>query len=209
MTRILLVDDHPLVRQGVRGAIASELPDASFVEAGDVAAALAALDGGPFDLVILDLDMPGRDGLSLLGELQGRGGPKRMVLSGLPEESFAVRCLQLGASAFLDKGTGAAEVVAAVRKVLAGGRYVSGALAEVLAAQLGGDLRHAPHEALSGRELQVLRMVARARTVKEISAELHLSESTVATYRARIAQKLGLSSNVELTRYALQHKLAD
>jgi DNA-binding NarL/FixJ family response regulator len=209
MIRVLLVDDHPLVRRGVRGAIESELADSAFAEAGDVAAALVELDRGPFDLVILDLDLPGRDGLSLLEELQRRGGPKRIVLSGLPEESFAVRCLKLGAGAFLDKASGATEILAAVRKVLAGGRYVSGALAEAMAATLGGDLRHAPHEALSGRELQVLRMVARARTVKEIAAELHLSESTVATYRARIAHKLGLSSNVELTRYALQHKLAD
>lgn len=204
-----MVDDHPLVRRGVRGAIESELPGLTFAEAGDVADALVELDRAPVDLVILDLDMPGRDGLSLLEELQRRGGPKRIVLSGLSEEAFAVRCLKLGASAFIDKGTGASEIVAAVRKVLAGGRYVSGTLAEALAATLGGDLRHAPHEALSGRELQVLRMVARAHTMKEIAAELKLSESTVATYRARIAQKLGLSSNVELTRYALQHKLAD
>jgi DNA-binding NarL/FixJ family response regulator len=209
MTRVLLVDDHPLVRRGLRGAIEAELQDAAFAEAGDVSAALAELDRAPFDLIILDLDLPGRDGLSLLEELQRRGGPPRIVLSGLPEEAFAVRCLKLGASAFLDKATGAGEILAAMRKVLAGGRFVSTSLAESLAAALGGDLRHAPHEALSGRELQVLRMVARARTIKEISAELHLSESTVATYRSRIAQKLGLSSNVELTRYALQHRLAD
>jgi DNA-binding NarL/FixJ family response regulator len=115
----------------------------------------------------------------------------------------------LGASGYLNKGSASEEVVAAARKVMAGGKYVTARLAERLATLLGGPVQQAPHECLSERELQVLRMVAGGKTIKEIAAEIALSEKTVATYRGRIAKKLGLNSNVELTRYALKHQLAD
>jgi DNA-binding NarL/FixJ family response regulator len=132
-----------------------------------------------------------------------------LVLSAYPEEEFAVRCLRLGAAGYLTKNSAADELVAAARKALEGGKYVTAALAERLAAVLGGGLRGQPHDALSGRELQVVRLVATGRTMKEIAAELHLSEKTIATYRARIAEKLGISTSVELTRYAMQHKLVE
>ena len=131
------------------------------------------------------------------------------MLSSYPEEQFAVRSLQLGAAGYLTKSSAADELVTAVKKVLAGGKYVSATLAERLAAALGSPLQQAPHEALSPREMEVLRLVAMGRTAKEIASVLALSEKTIGTYRTRISEKLGLSTNVELTRYALQHGLVE
>jgi DNA-binding NarL/FixJ family response regulator len=132
-----------------------------------------------------------------------------LVVSAYPEGEFAIRCLRLGAAGYVTKDSAADELVAAARKALAGGRYVSAALAERLAGVISGLERPAPHEALSRRELEVLQLVARGRTLKEIAAALQIAEKTAATYRARISEKLGLSSNVELTRYALRHGLGD
>jgi two-component system, NarL family, invasion response regulator UvrY len=132
-----------------------------------------------------------------------------LVLSQYPEAEFAVRSFKLGASGYLNKSRASDELLAAVRKALAGGKYVTASLAEQLAATLGSDLQHEPHESLANRELQVLRMIATGNTLKEIAAELCLSEKTVRTYRSRIMQKMGLTNNVELTRYALQHRLVD
>jgi DNA-binding NarL/FixJ family response regulator len=130
-----------------------------------------------------------------------------LVLSAYSEEEFAVRSLKLGASGYLNKGLASDEILAAVKKALAGGKYVTASLAEKLAALLGSDVPQTRHESLSSRELQVLRLVAGGQTIKEIAAELVLSEKTVGTYRARISKKMGLASNVELTRYALQHRI--
>jgi DNA-binding NarL/FixJ family response regulator len=208
--RILIVDDHEVVRRGTRQVLAEGFPDATFGEAASAPEATAALGAQPWDLLILDINIPGRSGLEVLEEVQ-RLWPKLpvLVLSAYPEEEFAVRCLRLGAAGYLTKNSASDELVAASRKALEGGKYVTAVLAERLAAVLGGDVRTEPHEALSGRELQVLRLVATGHTLKEIAAELHLSEKTIATYRARISGKLGVSTNVELTRYALQHKLVD
>jgi DNA-binding NarL/FixJ family response regulator len=179
------------------------------VEAVDGNEALAALEQGSFDLVVLDLDLPGRDGFQILEDLRRRGGTRAVVLSAIPEQEVALRCLRLGAAAFLGKGCEPRQIHAAVAKALAGGRYVSPELAERLADLLGDDLRQAPHEALSERELQVLRLVAGSKTIKEIAAEMRLRETTIATYRARLSEKLALSSNVELAKYALRHKLVN
>src|SRR6185295_10275914 len=163
-----------------------------------------------WDLVILDVNMPGRSGLELLVDIR-RAYQKTpvLVLSSYSEEEFALRAFQAGASGYLNKQTAFDELILAVRRVLAGGKYVTAALAERMAATLGGEIQASPHEALSPRELQVLRLIALGRSLKEISAELVVSEKTVATYRARISEKMGLGTKVELTRYALQHKLAD
>jgi len=160
--------------------------------------------------VLLDINIPGRSGLEVLSDAR-RLYPRLpvLVLSAYPEEEFAVRCLRLGAAGYLTKNSASDELVAASRKALEGGKYVTAALAERLAAVLGGEVRSEPHETLSGRELQVLRLVASGLTLKEIAGQLHLSEKTIATYRARISAKLGVSTGVELTRYALQHKLVD
>ncbi len=210
MRRLLVVDDHEVVRRGTRQVLAEGFPGAAFGEAGTAAEALAALQAGRWDLLVLDINLPGRSGLEVLEDVR-RQWPQLpvLVLSAYPEEEFAVRCLRLGASGYLTMSSAADELVAAARKALEGGKYVTAALAERLAAVLGGGVQSEPHEALSGRELQVVRLVATGRSMKEIAAELHLSEKTIATYRARIADKLGLSTNVELTRYALQHKLVE
>ncbi len=210
MRRLLVVDDHEVVRRGTRQVLAEGFPGAAFGEAGTAAEALAALQAGRWDLLVLDINLPGRSGLEVLEDVR-RQWPQLpvLVLSAYPEEEFAVRCLRLGASGYLTKSSAADELVAAARKALEGGKYVTAALAERLAAVLGGGVQSEPHEALSGRELQVVRLVATGRSMKEIAAELHLSEKTIATYRARISEKLGVSTNVELTRYALQHRLVD
>ena len=208
MTRVLIVDDHEVVRRGLRQVLAEALPSARFEEADSSEAALGAIAGTAWDLVLLDVNIPGRSGLEVLEDAKRlRPSMPVLVVSAYPEEEFAVRCIRLGAAGYLTKNTASAELVAAARKVLAGGKYVTARLAERLMDVLGGDAAAAPHEALSSRELQVLRLVASGRTSKEIAAELHLSEKTIATYRARISEKLGLSTIVELTRYALQHGL--
>jgi DNA-binding NarL/FixJ family response regulator len=130
------------------------------------------------------------------------------VLSVSPEEDYALRCLKLGAAGYLTKQSASDELLAAVRKAMAGGKYVSASMAEKLAAGISGAAPAEPHAALSNRELQVLRMIAAGKTIKEIAGELSLSEKTIATYRSRLSEKMGLSSNVELARYAIQHSLA-
>jgi DNA-binding NarL/FixJ family response regulator len=209
MTRILIVDDHDVVRRGLKQVLAEAFPGAHLADAGTSEAAMAELSRSSWDLVLLDINIPGRSGLELLEDLR-RLWPALpvLVVSAYPEEEFAIRCVRLGAAGYLTKTSAADELVTAARKALAGGKYVTAKLAERLMQVLGGDAQPPPHEALSNRELQVLRLVASGRTAKEIASELHLSEKTIATYRARIAEKLGVSTNVELTRYALQHKLA-
>ena len=210
MTRVLLVDDHEIARRGIENVLASALPEATFGEAERYAEALARLKEERWDLLLLDLNLPGRGGLEILAEVR-RLWPRLLVIvvSAYSEEEFALRCLRLGAQAYVMKTAGSKELVAAVRKVLGGGKYVTAVLAERLAAAAGGDLAQPPHELLSTRELQVLRLVALGRSLKEIADELCLSERTIATYRARLAKKLGLSSSVEIARYAMQHKLVD
>ena len=207
---ILIADDHEVVRRGVRDLLSREYPEARITEAQDAAAAIELLIQQTWDLLLLDIYMPGRDGLDVLAETR-RLCPATpvVVLSMCPEEEFAVRAFKLGAAAYLNKASAGDELLVAIRKVLAGGKYVSSALAEKLANRLSGVDASVPHEALSNRELQVLRLIARGRTIKEIAAELSLSEKTIGTYRLRIAEKMRLSTNVDLARYALKHGLVE
>ena len=210
MISILIADDHAVVRRGLRDILAEEFSKAKIAEAGDSQQTTQLLLKQDFDLVLLDINMPGRSGLEVLEEARRlRPGTPVLVLSAYPEEEFAIRAFKLGAAGYLNKQSASEELLAAVKKVLAGGKYVTARLAEKLAASMGSEFRQAPHEALSNRELQVLRRIAIGKTLKEVAAELSLSEKTVATYRARIAEKMGLSTNVELARYALQHRLVD
>lgn len=208
--QILIVDDHAIVRRACRDILISELGNVAIREAEDTSSALESLRGQPFDLVILDINLPGRSGLDVLEETRALY-PKTpiLVLSTYPEEEFAVRAFKLGAAGYVNKQSAVDELVAAAKKVLSGGKYVSAAMAEKCAAALGGAPVIAAHEILSNRELQVLQWVARGKTLREIAQELSLSEKTIATYRGRISQKMGLSTNVELTRYALQHRLVE
>jgi len=208
--RVLVADDHDVVRRGLKALLLDAYPAACLVEARDGDEALARLLAEPFDLAVLDLKMPGLGGLDVLTESR-RERPETpiIVLTVFAEEEFAVRAYTLGAAAYLTKQQASDELLAAVRKVLAGGRYVSPASAERLAAALGGDIVIPLHEVLSARELQVLKRVAVGMSQKEIAAELGLSEKTVGTYRARVADKTGLSSSVEIARYALKAGLVE
>ena len=209
MTKVLLVEDHALMRHGTRQVLQAALPDVFVGEAGDAAAADALLAGQAWDLLVLDLNLPGRSGLDLLQSVRvDHPGLKVLVLSASPEDELAVRCLRLGAAGYLTKASAAVELVLAVQKLLEGGRWISGALAERLASDLGEVAPRPPHEVLSARELQVLRLIAAGRTLREIGVELHLSEKTVSTYRARIGEKLAVSRVADLVRYAVRHGLA-
>ncbi len=208
MSRILLVDEHPVVRKGMKAILEEELTGAVVNEAGDGERALAMLSE-PYDALVLDLTMPGRSGIDLLAEIKHRF-PKLpvLVMSLHAEEQFAVRALKAGAAGYLTKAAAPERLVTAVTKVMSGGRYVSEALAERLAADVGGkEANSLPHERLSDREFEVMRGIASGRTVSEIAADMKLSVKTVSTYRARLLEKMGMTSNAEVTRYAIENEL--
>lgn len=204
MQRVLLVDDHTVVRRGVRAIVEDNLPGIELAEAGNGDEALRALDE-KFDAVVLDLSMPGRDGFDLLAEIKHRH-PKLpvLIMSLHGEEQFALRALRAGASGYLTKSSAPEQLVTALTKILRGGRYVSEMLAERLAADVGAPVAESPHERLSDREFDVMRGIASGRTVSEIAAQMHLSVKTVSTYRTRLLEKMRMSTNAELTRYALE-----
>lgn len=208
--RVLIADDHELIRRGLKGLLLDHFPDMEIVDAGDAREALAAVGEGDWDLALVDINMPGRSGLELLRDLR-RLVPALpvLVVSAHTEEDFALRALKLGAAGYVSKQSASDVLVGAVRKVLSGGLHVSPAVAEKLAQAAAEGWTGTPHENLSHREMQVLQMIAVGKTIKEIAAELALSEKTIATYRSRISDKLSLASNVELTRYAMQHKLVE
>jgi DNA-binding NarL/FixJ family response regulator len=208
MVRVLIVDDFPVVRRGLAEILSESLRDARVGEANTADEALELAGKEDWNLAVIDLGLPGRDGLWLLEELRRRHpGIPALVLSDYPEAQLAVRCLRLGAAGYVTKDSAPSELAAAARRTLAGRMYVPAALAENLANAVGKGAARPSHEALSNRELQVLRLVAIGRSLKQIALDLKLSEKTVATYRARIAEKLRISTNVELTRYALRHNL--
>lgn len=163
---------------------------------------------GQWDVIILDITMPGRSGLEVLREIK-KARPKLpvLVLSMHPEDQFAVRVLKAGASGYMTKETAPEELVGAIKKVMAGGRHISVAVAELMASYLSLDTLAPPHEQLSNREFQVMRLIASGKTVSEIARELSLSVRTVSTYRARILEKTGMRTNAELTHYAFQNQL--
>jgi DNA-binding NarL/FixJ family response regulator len=208
--KALLVDDHAIVRRGIRELLSEAFPDAIFEEAATGEDAVGMVRGSEYDVVILDIGMPRRGGMDALKELQAtRPAMPVLMLSHHTEEQYAVRALRAGAAGYVSKECAADELVKATRKALAGGKYVSEALAEKLAMGLTTDSSRRLDELLSDRELQVLRMLALGRAVKEIAAELSLSEKTVSTYRARILEKMNMKSNAELMRYALRVGLVD
>jgi len=208
--RILIVDDHPIFRAGLKETLAKE-SDVEFVgeaDNGHKALQLARKQG--WDVVVLDITMPGKGGLEVLQELR-RERPKLpvLVLSAHPEEQLALRLLKAGAAGYLTKDKAPQVLIAAVRKVLRGGRYISESLAEKAVQALASPTTKPLHEALSDREYQVMRMIAAGKAVKEIAKELFLSVRTVSTYRTRVLDKMNMKTNAELIRYALQNKLVD
>lgn len=206
--KILIVDDHPVVRHGLRLLLEAQ-PDVTQVgEAGSAAAALAALRGEAWSVLVLDIDLPDRSGFEVLQDVRARW-PKLpvLILSIHPENVMAVRLLKSGASGYLNKESAPAELVQAIRRIAGGHRYVSPTLAQLLAEQIGADAGRAPHERLSAREFQVFRLIAAGKPVSDVADALHLSVNTVSTYRARILEKMGLANNAELMRYAAEHEL--
>jgi two-component system, NarL family, invasion response regulator UvrY len=210
MTRVLLVDDHAVVRRGVRHILTEALGDVSFGEAGKPSEALEKLEHETWDVVVLDISLPGRGGVDALRDMK-RLRPKVpvLVLSMHPEEHYALRALRAGAAGYVNKEGAAEELAGAVRKVLTGGTHVSARLAETLANNLRTGSSRPIHDLLSDRELEVLRGLAAGKTVKEISAELALSEKTVSTYRTRLLEKMQMRSNADLIQYALHEGLVD
>jgi DNA-binding NarL/FixJ family response regulator len=208
--RILIIDDHAIVRRGMASLLQEHFQSVEIGEAEDAKSGLAAVMKQPWDLAMVDINMPGRNGLELIQELKvEKPTLPVLVISSHLEKDYALRALKSGAVGYVSKQSAADVLVTAVQRVLSGRRYISPALAEQLAGALAGESAATSHEALSNRELQVLRLIALGKSIKEISADLALSAKTVATYRGRIAEKMGLSSNVELTRYAMQHGLVD
>jgi DNA-binding NarL/FixJ family response regulator len=190
--------------------LADEFKRAIFGEARNAQEALDLVWKEHWDVVVLDITMPGRSGLEVLREIK-KSKPRVpvLVLSMHPENQFAVRVLKRGASGYMTKESAADELVGAIKKVLAGGRYVSTSLAEKLATYLAADDSKAPQELLSDREFQVLRLIASGKIVSEIAKELSLSVKTISTYRTRILEKMRLRNNAELMHYAMQHQLVE
>lgn len=209
--RILIADDHAVVRQGLKQILAEAFKRASFGEAADSQRTLERVWKEHWDIVILDLTMPGRSGLEVLKEIkQARPTLPVLMLSMHPEDQFAVRLLKAGAAGYMTKESAPEALVGAVRKAIAGGRYVSPALAEKMASLLVNDVEGAPHETLSDREFLILRMIAAGKSVGIIARELSLSVKTISTYRGRLLEKMGLSNNAQLVHYAFQnHLVAD
>jgi DNA-binding NarL/FixJ family response regulator len=208
MIQILIVDDHAILRRGLQEILEREFRDVRIGGAGTAEQALTQLDSEKWDLVILDITMPGRSGVDVLRHLKAlRPKLPVLVLSMHPEDQYGKRVLKAGASGYMNKESAPEELIKAVRKLLSGGRYVSPTLAETLAVDLGRDDGTPAHERLSDREFEVLRKMASGKTVGQIAQELHLSVPTVSTYRARILEKLGMSNTAELIRYALSHHL--
>jgi two-component system, NarL family, invasion response regulator UvrY len=207
MTRILLIDDHPVVRLGVRRILIEHFNPVFIGEAGDAESGTALALNEEWDVVVLDITMPGAVGLDVLKHLrEQRPALPILVLSIHPANQFARRALYAGASGYLTKDSAPSELVGAIEDIKRGRRYVSDA---VKATMSGARARIATHETLSDREYQALRMLGSGRTVSEISEELGLSVKTVSTYRARVLQKLGMRTNAELMRYAMENSLLD
>ncbi len=206
--RILIADDHAVVRHGLKQILADQFKRAEFGEARNGQEVLNKVWKEKWDVVILDITMPGRGGLEILKEVK-KARPKIpvLVLSMHPEDQFAVRVLKAGASGYMTKESAPEQLVEAIRKIVAGGRHISPSLAEIMAAYLTVKTEKPPHELLSNREFQVLRQIASGKTVSEIARELSLSVRTVSTYRTRILEKMGLKTNAELTHYAFQNQL--
>jgi two-component system invasion response regulator UvrY len=210
MIHIALCDDHPLLREGVKRILLQQSDFRVEVEAGSAAELLGGIADRRVDVIILDITLPDSNGLDVLKSLEASGCRAGvLVLSMHPEDQYALRALKAGAAGYLQKESVPDELVTAVRRVSQGRKYVTATLAERLALDVGDRSARAPHELLSDREYQVLCLLASGRGVKEIAHELSLSSPTVGTYRARILAKLGLTTTVELVRYALENKLVE
>lgn len=208
MIKILIADDHAIVRYGLKQIITSDGQMTIAGEAGNGNELLALVRKTAVDVVVLDINMPGRNGLETLKDLK-RDYPSLpvIILSMHPEEQYAVRVLKAGAAGYMNKEAAPDELVKAIKQVYKGGKYISPQIAELLAFHIQGNHLGEPHKSLSDRELEVFYSLAGGKTVGQISEELCLSVKTISTYRARILEKMNMTTNAELTRYALDYKL--
>jgi two-component system, NarL family, invasion response regulator UvrY len=210
VVRVLIADDHAILRRGLKEILMRELDGVMCGEAENGQQALDQIQSRDWDLLILDITMPGRDGLDVLKNLKAlRPRLPVLVLSMHPEDQYGNRVRKAGALGYMNKESAPEELMKAVRKLLGGGRYVSPALAETLAWDLSHDTGRPAHERLSDREFEVLRRIASGKTVGQIADELHLGVPTVSTYRARILEKMNMSTTAELIHYALRNHLVD
>lgn len=210
MIRLMIADDHAVVREGVKHII-SEIPDIVVAgEATNGSEVFAEIHKKDFDLLLLDIAMPGRDGLDILKEVKTQK-PRLpvLILSMYREEQFVLRALKSGASGYLTKDSIPDELIKAIKKIAQGGKYITSSLSEKLFSILSQDTERLPHETLSDREYQVMRMLASGKTLKEIADELSLSIKTVGTYRSRILEKMGMKKNAELIHYAIKNRLIE
>lgn len=208
MIKILIADDHAIVRRGLVQILQEEFPSAEIMEVVNGNEAVEQANSKTWDIILLDISMPGRNGIEILKQIRTNGiKAPILMLSMHSEEQYALRVLKAGASGFLSKQTATDELLIAVRKVLSGKKYITSTVAEKLAESIGENETKLSHEQLSDREMQVLQLIATGKTVSEIAEEISLSVNTISTYRARILEKLGLQHNAELTRYAIDHNL--
>ena len=209
MTTLLIADDHPLFREALRGVVTRVVPDSVLHEADTADALYAMVDGQPdADLLLLDLNMPGRSGLEVLTSLrETHSAIKVLVVSMYPEDQYALRCLKAGAQGYANKAGDPVELIAAVRTVMQGRKYLTAEVAQMLADSLAQPTPEALHTTLSERELQTLIKIASGRRLSDIAEELMLSPKTVSVYRSRVLEKLKLSNNAELTVYAIRNQL--
>jgi len=210
MLRVLVADDHPIVRTGIKQILAED-PDVHVIgEAENGSEVIDFLLKNTCDLVLLDISMPGRSGIDVIKEVkQIYPHIAVLILSIYPEDQYAVRALRAGASGYITKASAPDELIKAVRKVAGGGKYISPSLAEVLAMQIDQKGAQQPHERLSDREYQVMLMLAAGKTVTEVADELFLSVKTISTYRARILEKMNMKNNAQLTVYAVENRLIE
>lgn len=208
MKRILIADDHHVVRNGLKHVLADEFSEIEFGEAQDSSEVLQKMKEGIWDIVILDINMPGRNGLDVLCQMKAENNKTPvLVLSMLAEDQIAVRVLKLGAFGYLSKDAPNEELIKAIHQILSGKRYITPSLAEQIAIQLENPLNKAQHEFLSEREYQTLILIARGKTVSHIADELSISTPTVSTYRARILEKMHMKNNADLMNYAFRNNL--
>jgi len=210
MLKILIADDHPIVRQGLKQILSEEPDMGTFGEAQNCQEVLELVRKQDWDIVVLDITMPGRGGLDVLKELKHEH-PKLpvLMLSVHSEDQYAVRALKAHASGYLTKDSAPEELLNAIRKILRGGKYVSPSLAEKLAFDLETETEKPLHETLSDREYQVMLMIASGKTVSQIAVELSLSVKTIDTYRTRILEKMKMKTNAELMHYVIKNKLVE
>ena len=208
MIRVLMADDHAIVRKGLRLILTESAAHCQVEEAVNGQEVLKKVYDGAYDILVLDISLPDRNGLDLVREIKSVK-PKLpiLMLSAHPEDQYAVRALKAGVSGYLNKESAPEQLVQAIERIVAGGRYVSPGLAEMLAATVGGDNDGQPHESLSDREFTVLLQIGAGRSVGEIANELGLSVKTVSTYRTRVLEKMNKTNNAELIRYVIDHRL--